>query len=60
VLSRHQFPHRVFAELGKATDWLALGLSSELPEPASGFLLSEAVRSVRESRDAPAGPTQPR
>lgn len=62
VLSRHQFPHRVFAELGKATDWLALGLSGELGEPTSGFELSEAVRSVRKPGASALGvqPEKPR
>jgi hypothetical protein len=47
ALTRHQFPHHVFADLGKATEWLAAGISSELGEASSGFLMSEGVRSAR-------------
>jgi hypothetical protein len=47
LLSRRGFPHRVFSELQRATDWLATQLSAELGQPMSGRALFAAVQRSR-------------
>jgi len=46
VVSKHQFPHRIFADVEAATEWLADGLTSELGV-VKGHELAEVVRVAR-------------
>lgn len=47
LLSHHSFPHRVFASVEMATQWLVKGLSDELRSPVSGHVVASSVRSAR-------------
>jgi hypothetical protein len=47
LLSNHQFPHRIFAGVPAATEWLASALASELGSTVSGRTLAEIVNRVR-------------
>lgn len=47
VLSNHQFPHRIFAGVEPATEWLASGLANEMDGQINGTALADVVHSVR-------------
>jgi hypothetical protein len=47
LLSNHQFPHRIFAGVPAATDWLASGLASELNSAVTGKSLAAIVNKAR-------------
>ena len=47
VLSNHEFPHRIFAGIPLATEWLAAGLSEELGQTVKGTTLADLVHRVR-------------
>jgi hypothetical protein len=51
VLSNHPFPHRIFAGVPDATEWLASGLSSELGGALQGVALADVVRKMRQVPD---------
>jgi hypothetical protein len=53
VMSNHQFPHRIFASIDEAADWLAQGVQSELGEHTDGRRLAQTVQRLRQgSRDS--------
>ena len=52
VLSNHQFPHRIFAGVEAATDWLAEGMTNELDMALSGPSLARTVQQIRRLQTA--------
>jgi hypothetical protein len=50
LLSRHRFPHRVFAGVRQASLWLAPAVNEEMSSPVNGNSLAKVVAEVRSQR----------